>query len=541
LVGLYVPRSSSAAANQTLTIHPSGGIYQGAVTVSIETPSRGLQIYFTTNGVLPSAQSGRVYSGPVSINATTVLRVIARLPSGETAESLTCTYLFPKDIVHQTGAGFPNTWGMKEGKGVPADYEMDPEIVNDSKYRGSIEPALRAIPSVSLVVAPEDLFDPARGLYSNPEQSGKEWERPASFELIGTNGQTQVRANCGIRIQGGWNRRPEESPKHSFRVIFKKKYGPGRIHYPLFGDQGPKEFEDFILRSGCNNSWIHWRSVERKQGEYIRDQWARDTMRDMGHASPAGFFVHLYLNGLYWGLYNLTERPDAAFAASHFGGVAGDYDAMNAGKILEGDRVAWDRLITSVNAGVSSDEQLRKIEEALDIDEFIDYMLVNYYGANADWDGSSNWYALRRRPSGRFFFCVWDAERTLEGVNDNTMSFDDDGSPPRIFHRLCDNASFRHRFAARVQQHLFGEGALTPKKAAERYRTWSDRLDLPILAESARWGDYRRDVHPYKEGPYELYTRDAHWRPEVNRLLNDYFPARTAIVLGFLRERGLAP
>lgn len=46
-----------------------------------------------------------------------------------------------------------------------------------------------------------------------------------------------------------------------------------------------------------------------------------------------------------------------------------------------------------------------------------------------------------------------------------------------------------------------------------------------MLAESARWGDYRRDVHPYKEGPYELYTRDTHWRPETQRLLQEYFPS----------------
>jgi hypothetical protein len=61
------------------------------------------------------------------------------------------------------------------------------------------------------------------------------------------------------------------------------------------------------------------------------------------------------------------------------------------------------------------------------------------------------------------------------------------------------------------------------------------------VAESARWGDYRRDVHPYKTGPYELYTRNDHWRPEIARLLTHYFPQRTAACLQQFREAGLYP
>jgi len=60
-----------------------------------------------------------------------------------------------------------------------------------------------------------------------------------------------------------------------------------------------------------------------------------------------------------------------------------------------------------------------------------------------------------------------------------------------------------------------------------------------MVAESARWGDYRRDVHPYKQPPYELYTRDQHWRPEVKRLLEEYFPKRSGKVLEQLQKVGL--
>jgi len=62
-----------------------------------------------------------------------------------------------------------------------------------------------------------------------------------------------------------------------------------------------------------------------------------------------------------------------------------------------------------------------------------------------------------------------------------------------------------------------------------------------VIAESARWGDYRRDAHPYKTGPYELYTRDDHWRPEIDRLLKEYFPKRTEAVIKQFRETRLYP
>jgi hypothetical protein len=516
---------------------PAGGFYNGAVQVSIET--KNLDVFITTDGSVPSPRNGQAYVRPLVITNTTILRAAAFRGGEIIGTSSTCTYLFPSDIIHQDGAGFPSTWGTNKGAAVPAYYQMTPEIVSAPEYRGLIERSLKDIPSISLVLAPEDLFGALRGIYAHPEETGAEWERPASFEFI--SGNTNLQLNCGVRIQGGWNRRPEESPKHAFRLVFKKKYGPRKLHYALFGKDAPEEFDSLILRAGCNNSWLHWSGVERRRAEFMRDQWMRDTFRAMGHPSAAGKFVHLYLNGLYWGLYNLTERPDADFAAAHLGGSGKDYDSFNADKTVEGDRFAWTELMRRINRGVKTSTDLSSVEELLDLENFIDYMILNFYGANADWDRSSNWYAARRRnPPGKFNFFVWDAERTLEQVTDCTIDFDDDESPPRIFHRLAGNEEFRRLFSKRVERHLFGDGVLTPQAAGGRFRALSEQLDLAIVAESARWGDYRRAIHQYKEGPYELYTRNQHWRPEVNRLLTEHFPRRTAVVLEHFGLRGLA-
>jgi len=509
-----------------------------AVTLSPETP--GNAIYYTTNGSPPSPGTGSRYTGPLTISTTTILRSAAFNGGLQAGGIDTRTFIFPADVLRQTGAGFPATWGTNNGALVPADYEMDPEIVNHPACRGIMEPALKSLPSLSIVMDREDLFGPAHGIYANPKQSGADWERPASVELIHPDAQKGFQIDCGIRIQGGWNRRPEESPKHAFRLAFRKKYGAGKLKHRLFERASTEEFNDLVLRAGCNNSWLHWHPTEREHGDYLRDQWMRETHAEMGRPAARGLFVHLYLNGLYWGIYNLTERPNENFAADHFGGKPGDYDARNGDNILSGDDTAWKQMFALANAGLTNETAFKTIGELLDVPAFIDYMILNLYGANGDWDRHSNWYAARRRhPPGPFYFFAWDGERTIERVEDNTIKSDDDQSPTRLFQKLRENTEFRRQFAERAQRHLTGNGALTPSAAAARFQKLAERLDDAIVAESARWGDYRRDAHPYKVGPYLLYTRDDHWRPEIQRLLKDYFPRRTAAVLEQFRAARL--
>lgn len=448
----------------------------------------------------------------------------------------------PRAVLEQgpAPAGFPATWGVREGRPVPADYEIDPEITGPPASREALLQGLQALPSLMLELEVADLFGAERGLYAHPLETGSDWERPASVEIVFPGGTGPVRSPAGVRIQGGWNRRPEESPKHSFRLVFRKRYGAGKLNFPLFGPGGAQEFDELILRAGCNNTWLHWSAEERRRGDYLRDQWMRDTHTAMGHGAARGWFVHLYLNGLYWGLYNLTERPSGPFVASRFGGKPGDYDVRNASNLLEGDDVAWKELVGLAQAGLEDPDRYTRAARLLDVPAFADFMLLNLYGANADWDGASNWYAARRRrPTGPFQFLVWDGERTLENPQDSALAQDASESPTGLFQQFRRNPAFRRTFAARARQHLTGSGALTPGPAAARFRALAESIETAVVVESARWGDYRRDAHPYKTGPYERYTREDHWRPEVRRLLEEYFPRRTAIFIGQLREAGL--
>jgi hypothetical protein len=177
------------------------------------------------------------------------------------------------------------------------------------------------------------------------------------------------------------------------------------------------------------------------------------------------------------------------------------------------------------------------------VDNLIDFMLANAYGGNNDWD-HHNWSAVRNRitPGNGFKFLVWDGERIFEGLNDDAITNEDNANRPSgLFKDLMANAEFRLEVADHVQSHFFNNGALTPAKVAQRWLKLTNEIQLAIICESARWGDYRRDVHQWGGSNYELCTKANYWDVEQNRLLNDYFPYRTQIVIDQLIAMGLYP
>jgi len=498
-----------------LNFSPGRGWYDNTnfiVTIASDTPD--VTIRYTTNGTVPTQSSGLLYTGAgIPVGGTTLLRAIGYRTGFEPTALETHSYIFLSQVQAQS------TNGTGVG-GSSADYSLNTNITRSALYGPSFKSDLVGLPTLSIVATWEDMFGP-NGVWSNPDAYGVAWERPCSLEYIRPDGEKGFHINCGIRIQGGASR--NLVPKHGLRVLFKNIYGAGKLDYPLYPDSPVREFDTLTLHAAFNDHWLWVGAPATMQ----RDQWCRDTQNAMGGYGPHGTYAHLYLNGLYWGLYNIGEKGDASYAASYLGGDKEEYDAFNSDENIDGNTVAWGTMFSIAGAGITNDAAYTNLSQYLNIPNFIDYMLMNLYAANTDWPWH-NWNAARRRvPGAGFHFFSWDAEWVFgigSGVTGD-LTGTSDGSPGALYAALRAHPEFRRQFGDHAQRHLFNGGALTPGPSQARWTSRQSEIDRAIVCESARWG---------------AGNTPQTWQSAEAGVLA-WFPQRTSILLSQLRNAGLYP
>ena len=387
-----------------------------------------------------------IYTGAFPIAKTAVIRAAGFKTGYNVSKAATHTFLFLSDVIHQSTnglapPGWPSAWGANR-----VDYGMDLKVVTNALYAGTIKDDLKSIPTISLVLKLGDLFDPATGIYANSPQTGPNWERPTSVELIYPDGTPGFQVGAGIRIRGGFSASSSYA-KHSFRLFFRSEYGDSKLKYPLFGDNATDTFDGFDLATFQNHSWSN-QGNPGTNALFFRDQFSRDTQLAMGHHAERGIYTHLYINGQYWGIYCPAERPEASYAESYFGGDKLDYDVVKhsgapsyTNEATDGDIQAWLRLWQMATNGFSSDAAYQRVqgnnpdgsrnpayEILLDVDNLIDYQLIAAYAGSYDGPVTStgvspnNWYGIRRRDGTMGFqFFVHDFEHSLLSINENRI------------------------------------------------------------------------------------------------------------------------
>lgn len=511
-------------------------------SLTITHPESGVTLRYTLDGSEPSLTNGSTYTAPISISKTRVVRAAAFKSTALPSRAITTSsYFFLNDIVTQTArpTGYPATWGDF----TQTSYSISPTVAAQTGYTATMKSALAGLPTLSISLAPLDMFGD-EGLYTDSLEHGL--EKAVSAEWLTADNSFDTQIDAGLRVHGGASRYHTKSPKKSFRLAFRGEYGEGRLRVPIFSNEGTPlaDFNGLILRANFNNSWIAQTSSERERALVFQEQWMRDTQAAMNGTASHGNLVHLYINGIYWGIYNPSERPDANFSASYFGGDSEDYDAMNHDGVVDGDNIAWNTMRDLARAGVTTPAQYAAIKQYLDVDQYIDYMLLNFYGSNQDWP-DNNWAATRLRASGAGYrFFVWDAEMTLQSATSNRTNPPDSDltydNPGMLYTALRQNAEFRLRFADRAHRYLFNGGALTPSVLAARFTTAAAKAQPGIFAEQARWGAYRKEIYDL-DGPSPIYALNPHWLAARDWLLNSYFPVRTANVLTQLKNSSLYP
>ncbi len=317
----------------------------------------------------------------------------------------------------------------------------------------------------------------------------------------------------------------------------------------------------------------------------VREVFSRDSQRDMGQPYTRSRYYHLYLNGMYWGLYQTQERSEARYAQSYFGDSEDEYDVIKVNteagynvEVTDGTIDSWKVLWNMCQKGFESNADYFRIEGKdqygrpvkggkimVDLDNLIDFMIVIFYTGNFDSPtaafmqnkGSNNFYAIDNRVdnSKGFTFYVHDAEHSLfdEAHNPGIGLYEDRVNigtrtdnmkmevndfikfhPQWLHFKLSANAEYRIRFADRALKHLSEGGAFSPVNALERINKRINEVDPAVVAESARWGDARTS------GSYP-YTKNGNWLPEVNKIRNKFIPYRTNILIDQLVNAQLYP
>jgi len=551
-----VPTPGAANGSSTITqvapkpaVNVARGYFSEPFTLVATTELPDATLRYTTDGSEPTAATGFMYGGPMVISNTTILRIAAFASNALPSRSTTHSYIFLHSVFTQSanpGTNFPNTFGTQNTFVSPSDYEMDPEILTNALYANLVTQALLSLPAISIVIKPADMWDPATGLYTHTLSRGPQWEKPCSMEFFTPDGSEEdFQVDAGIQAQGNASREPLKQPKHPLKVQFKGDFGPANLKYKLFHDSPRDEFDSVNLRMDFNFSWLHWDGNQRLRGQRTRDSWAKDTMREMGGLASHNRYVHLFINGLYWGVCDPAERPDGSFAAAYLGGEKEDYDVVNEGAVVGGSITVYNTMRNLPPVLTTADYD--NIKQYLDVTQYIDYIMLQFFVGAEDWGYDKNWYTMRRKFGGDTFkYVPWDEENILgTDVNRNDTTrptgSGSSGVPSGLHTKMATNLQYRMDWADRVHKHFFNNGALTPSNVIARWMKRASQVDLPIILESARWGDYRRDNHQYQTAPYELYTRNGQWLTEQNRLVGTYFPQRTGIVLNQLRAQFMYP
>jgi hypothetical protein len=535
------------------------GFYDTPFSLEITSATPGATIRYTTDGSWPDESTGTIYTGPITINRTMPVKAIAYRAGYVSTNIDTHTYILVDSVVQQTSSnttvtyGLPTSWGGQTPYyGMNNNSNVNPAAVTDD---------LKAVPSLSIAMETNDMFG-SSGIYSNPQSSGQAWERKTSLEMLDPSGQEIFQQYCAIRIQGGAFRSFGLTRKKSFRVLFKSQFGtsnedtggPGSLDFPLFGTEPgtAREFQTLIFRMESNDGW-QW-SGAGGQPQYARDEFGRRIQRALGQPASNGRYLHLYINGVYWGLYNVVERPDSGFAESYVESAQRDlWEGQNSGSPINSSTNLnfWNSYRNEVAAITSATGDAARDAAFLESCGFnpdgsrnpafpiwcdptnnADYFITNWYGGNSDWP-NKNYYGGIDTQSTRtgYKYFMWDAEWSLflrSNTNYNRITDYRGIADPNRHLQL--SPEYRLRFGDRVHRALFNDGPLTPDNATALYEEITSQHTSILNPEAARWGNQHGQNRSVSD-----------WQIEYNRIVNNWFPVRGDLFLNSLRSAGLYP
>ncbi len=406
----------------------NAGFYSGTQTVSVIS-SGNTSVFYTTNGNEPTIRD-YPYQSPIAIDTTTVLSFRAFSNSGK----------LPSKTVKRT------------------------YFINEDDFQ---------LPVISISSDEKNLWDDTTGLYANGFNANgmypffganfwQKWERFSHIEYFDATKQKQFAADFGLKIHGNWSRGQAQK---GLRVDLDHKYGFSTINYALISDKPQlNKYRAFNLRNGGNDFL----------GSRFRDALMQRNMRHTNVDYMAYSPVVVFLNGSYWGLYELREKMDQHYLrfnhnVNHDAVDLISYDHNLGFQVHNGsDSAFYDMLYRITSTNPNDDAAFFQVlNNHIDLANYTDYFATEIFYANSDWMGewTNNIKCWREKKEGsKWHYMLWDLDYGCGFVHPDgnmTMSKPTDAmwnrarrpvitnEHAKIFNQAISNNTFRNYFLNR--------------------------------------------------------------------------------------------
>lgn len=451
-VSLIVVSLNVFAQVEKVSFSHSGGFYEEPFALTLSGNPQ-YEIRFTTNGNCPTAQS-QLYIQPLYLNENCYSQSdIFTIPIAP--DSL---MFYPESVRHciVIRAAF------FDGNG-----NCVSDVATNSYFIRSLDCDTHGLPVISICSDSLGLFDYYTGIlvpgvHYNPHQAattgnyymtGDEWERQINFEFYELN-NSGVNQQAGLRTHGKKTRRHQQK---GLKLYAREEYGKKRFKHQFFEDIPNNSFKHLTLK-GFDSSWS-----ALGFNDYVCGRIAQN----LNVESLASRAVLLFLNGESWGIYFLEERPDERFLEDHFNV---DIDNVNIMNDWDGhyDCGSPDNFISLFNwlesADLTDPESYAYFSSKVDIDNFVDYQLLEIFICNLDWP--SNNVRFWQVDDGIMRWIFFDGDGCLESLDfdafansvyDGNQTYPSSSRATLFFRKLLANDDFKSRFISRFNELLYSE------------------------------------------------------------------------------------
>lgn len=392
-------------------VNQGSQLFKTSLSIKVDIPE-GTTLRYTTDGSVPTSSSAVSTRGQFTISKTTnyVFRLFqdGYLPSVPVTRSYIKTsdsYTIPVvSIVGNQKYFTDDMWGI--------------DVVGKNGITGN-------------------------GRENDPANWNQDWERPVNFSFLSSEGEMLFNQDVNIAVSGGWTR--QISPR-SMKLKSNKIFdGQNRFDFSFFPQKPYIRNKQLVLRNGGNDYW--------NNSARFMDGALETIIQRSGIDLDCQSYVPIieYVNGELRGVLNMREPNNDKYAYANFGYDDEELDAFENKEFKNGNDEAYKRLI-NLSEDVNGPGVYEEIRTLLDIDEFANYMAVEFYLGNDDWP-DNNIKAYRSQKDGRFRFVCFDLDyafnpwgRTISSSLSTYSKGEDRVEMIVLFLNLLKHEGFRKQF-----------------------------------------------------------------------------------------------